>query len=477
MSWMAWRFAQYVKEQTRNAKISERELASRFRQFREKIELLFTLGNPDFPQIAGQTRRNFLDEKGKRFPLEFSAFGSYKVSWLDAAVYGPSLNAESGLGFLERAPGNSYRPTAVGEELALALDDSLQRADHYRTLCDVDNNGGSRELVEDLADRWAVRKSNAKERACFRKVFFPEEVGEEGSTLVANRVAMIRLVLEAVKAQGHGATIDQVRQSIARGITRRGKRVTVPEATRTQAMWSVLQIRQLQRLAHEALLRWVELVLLDRPEGYVGSTPAALSALAIRHASQYLDVKPSSSLEVIWDRVDKGNASDFYFAGLRNSDVDPFDVMERLLDMRNLTTDTPKVPGVALHALTLCAKQAEAMAEDEDKARWLTTGGRSRLALRTLIDAFQTYRDQSFGTFVQFLIESCVIGQHFAVTAAKLEANKNKYRFISTEDGLRLLIRPDQLTRLAVTGDRLANAMELMSDCGILQWTEDGFAV
>ncbi len=475
MSWMTWRFAKYFKEEANKKPISEKELALRFLQFREKIELLFTLGNPDRTQIAGQTRRDFLPDGRKSFSLRFSEFGNYKVSWLDAAVYGPSLGTENGLGFLERAPAQSYRPSDLGEELALALDQSLRKSPHYESLADIHQTNGTNEMIRDLGRRWAVRESNAKERACFRKAFFPEQAGKEGTSLPANRAAMIRLVLRTIRELRGRATVEAVRQTIARGVTRSGKALDLTDCLLTQGMWSVLQIRQLQRLAHEALLRWVEIMLLHSAPALKGRTPADLANLAADQVSEYLGIARSSPVQHVINRLNarKGEV-DYYLAGLTNPNLDPFSTIDEIQSLRDLETDAACLPGAALNALALCSRQAEFLQTREHQARWIGLGGSGRLSLQTLVRIFSTYESERLDVFVHFLIEACVVGQHFAVTNAKLEPNKNKYRFISNDEGLRLLIKPSQLTGLNVTGDRLQNAMELMADCGLLDQDENG---
>jgi len=474
MCWLVWRFAQHMSQIAARKPISEREIAKQFRQFREKVELLFTLGNPDYTQIAGQTRRGLLPENGKRFPLEFSAFGDYKISWFDAAVYGPSLGVESGLGFIARAPGNSYRPTDLGEELAKALDELLRKSKFYDALTDIESITGSTDMIDDLAKRWTVRQSTAKERTCFRKALTPENAGAEGTNLAANRVAMIHLILAAVELLGGSASVDEVRQTVARGVSPRRKPLRMDGTEKTQAMWAVLQLRQLQRLSHESLLRWLELTLMSPPTDLKGRTPAALAELAASQAAQYFNLDPMDDLEVVLNQFEAPkDTPDFYLAGLSSKRLDPFEWLGIIQSLRNVETDTARLPGAALAGLVISAKQASFLTLSERHAPFLSIGRAGRLSLQSLVGIFASYQNATVSEFIRFLVESCVIGQHFKTTNAKLEPNKNKYRFIRTDEGLRLLIRESQVTRLNVTGDRLDNAMELMVDCGLLDWHGD----
>lgn len=59
------------------------------------------------------------------------------------------------------------------------------------------------------------------------------------------------------------------------------------------------------------------------------------------------------------------------------------------------------------------------------------------------------------------------MSQHFATAAARLETEKNKYRFLPSESGLKPLI--DSPQGLIRTPDRIETAMHLMADCGLLR--------
>lgn len=475
MSWLAWRFGQHLRAATTGGSVSEKEIADSFRRFREKVELLFVLGNTGFPQVAGQSRGSFLQNGSAEFALEFQRFGEYKISLLDAAVYGPSLGTESGLGFIDRAPGRSYRPGAYGDEMAAALDESLRHSDCYGALVNVQRNRGSRAMIDGLATRWAVRKSTARERACFRKAFVRDDCGPEGTTLRANRAAMVRLIIAALKAMGGQGTVVDVREAIACGFTRNGEPIDSKDSARTQGLWSVLQLRQLQRLALEALLRWVELALIQLPPRLRDRSPDALAALASIQTAEGLGVEPSKTVEAVLQKVCLPTARDSYFVeGLKEPYVDPFEMLRKLLAMENVQGDFATLPSSAVAALCLCAGETVKMAQREHCAPWIDVGRKTRISLKSLASIFEDYREEPLDSFVRYLIESLVIGQHFAVTNSKLEPNKNKYRFIpDTDGGLRALIRPNQVTRLAVTGDRLENAMQLMADCDLLGWDEE----
>lgn len=479
MAWMAWRFSEHLKDANgpRGKGLTEAEIRRRFKAFREKVEFLFTLGNESYTNMAGASRRAYLPEGEAAFDVDFKAFGDVAVSWLDAAQYGPSLGVDNGLGLIKRTPGRSYAPTPIGVELAVALDKSLAKSAYYDSICDVHSSSVTRAMIEELASHWEARSSTSAERRHFSAAFFQVDGDEEGKRNPnANRAAMIRLVLRAVEAIGEAATVVEVREAIARGITVSGKVLDLASSELTQAVWAVLQIRQLQRLAQEAMLRWVEKSLLEPSEEPYGRTPRALADRATTLAAKFLDLSADTPLRSLCARIEaKVDGRDYYVAGLTVDEIDIFRLRERLIALAANTDDMTLIPGHAVHALLVCAGHARSLLDSERHARWLDTGDRSRISLRTLVNLVESYRDQPLRAFVHVLIETGVIGQHFNVTATKLEAGKNKFRFITVEEGLRPLIRPDQVTGLFVTGDRLENAMQLMADCGLLKWDGERF--
>jgi len=196
-----------------------------------------------------------------------------------------------------------------------------------------------------------------------------------------------------------------------------------------------------------------------------------LANLAAFQAAAYFHLSESEPIETVLRKLRLSDGADDYFlAGIKNPKWDPFEVLAELL-LIGKEGKNSDLPGAALSALALCAAEAKVLMSKEHHAHWLGAGGTYRLSLRALVEMFAAYRGETVGAFARFLIESCVIGQHLKVTNGKgIEPNKNKFRFMPLEEGIRLFIRPDQRTSLGVTGDRLQNAMELMTDCAVLSW-------
>jgi hypothetical protein len=471
MAWMAWRFDEQFRIDGRSAPL--REVSKRFARFREKVELLFTWGNKG--QVAGivGSQRPF-PTNNQTQQLTFAAFGTSTISWLDAAVYGPSLKVQNGLGFLVPRAGSTFGPTAIGSELAEALDVSLKGSRYYNRLCDIADDTGTLKMAQDLGERWAVVNSTKRERIIFASAFAPTALPEETDRNAAARRTAVRLIHSALKSRGGTGTVSEVREAISRRVTSSGGRLDDLLDDRALAIFTTLQVRQLQRLCHEALLRWVELALLDSPVGLAGRSPAQLArhcaVLAAKSLGLSGDRPLSEVMELVTSKLGRRGTTPF-LAGGSTPSVDPFAHMRKLVELRGEADEFDRIPGYALRGLTVAAVQAAMLAGDALFTRALSLGSRDRISMTTLIELYQSHKQHSIANFVAMLIESCTIGQHFATAAARLEVDKNKYRFIPSEYGLKPLISPNQLLGLGITPDRLATGMSLMADCGLLART------
>ncbi len=471
MSWVAWRFEQYFRAELRSS--TEKEVGRKYRAFQEKVELLFTWGNLGSGNGMAGSRRRYPDHD-KEIPLSFADFGKSTISWMDAAVYGPSLKVASGLGFLIEPTSGSYRTTEEGRALAVALDASLRRSKYYRRLADVSELRGSRKMARDLAERWSVVESMPKERLVFARVLAPEASAPDRPNAETRAIAL-RLVLAALEACGGEETEQGIREVLARGFGSAGAlRVSHAEQS-AQARWAALQIRQLQRLGHESLLRWVELSLFDPPIEVPDRTIRGLADLCGELAAGSLGMSSSDPLsDVIGMFVEplKGQ-TDLYRVGVRVQRVDPFAALRRLRELAGTEEEFRALPAVALGALCISAMQAKHFASDQTYRSVLELGSRDRLSLATLIGLFGDNQEKSLHDFFHLLIESCTVSQHLATAAARLESGKNKFRVMPSEEGLRPLITDRQVQGLNVTGDRLQTALSLMVGCGLLNWHDD----
>ncbi len=466
MSWMAWRFDEHFKHEE-GSRLSAREISTRFSAFRQKVELLFTWGNLGRGSgLVGATRT--FPAKGTQ-KLAFSEFGSSTASWLDAPQYGPSLKVENGLGFLQSAVGSSLRPTQAGTKLALALDAILRASPYYRALADVSDLDATPQMAKDLGERWSIASSSKAEKQVFRDNFAPANVDDQSPLGMRTRCSVVRLIWAALRACGGSGSTQTVREALSRGIDR-GKDFPADAAdSKVLCTWTALQVRQLQRICHEAFLRWLELSLLNFRNNDVGRTTAQLARHCASLALEHLDVPRDFSVSqlILAVRSKLGRHASPLIAGRTVEAIDPFAHMRKLLELGSTEEDAQRLPSLAVYGLAIAVVQAEELQKDELYARPFALGSRDRICVSALIELFASYGNRSLGEFTEMLLESCTVSQHFATAAARLEIGKNKYRFLPSEGGLKPLI--DSPQGLIRTPDRIETAMHLMADCGLLR--------
>ena len=169
-------------------------------------------------------------------------------------------------------------------------------------------------------------------------------------------------------------TEQDIREILARGVTRKGVAVanTVDEPSR--ALWVALQIRQLQRLCHEMLLHWVELALFDPPAHLKDASQASLAECCVELACRELGFSPNQPLSDLTARLAAqiGSRRSPLLAG---GSVDPFGVMNQLVKLRKDTQGFERVPGVALGGLAITAIEGAVHAEEGLFERAFRVGG------------------------------------------------------------------------------------------------------
>lgn len=470
MAWLVWTFSQ-------NMEVSglkwSKERAKEFKVFREKVEILFTLGNRDFGGAVGKSRQKFLPEGRKQFVASFEELGSVAASWLVPAQYGSSMGV-GGLDFIRRDNQMGYWPTTAGIEIAQAFDARLVGSRHYKKLKAVQGNIVSFEMLEELSSRWRLREASRREKLAFKRAFYPEIIAGVGGDDGRWRAATITLILRSLKMLGRPSTSMDIRKTIARGRTTHGKQLDTSSCENAHCLWAVLQLRQLQRKAHDGLLRWVEIALLEGMSGLASHRPSDLAELAAEQVRNTLDLAPRANLGVLVSRI-QGllNGADFYVSGIKNIGIDIFSLRGELVAQK--TEEPAQLVGKCVWALVVCACHADSLSSRDGYKAWLLEGGFRRISLATIADAVKRFHDGSIRDFMHFLIEAYVVAQHFMVAASKMEPGVNKYRFVASDNGLSPLIQPDKIYGLGETGDRLEAALELMADCDMVKRHDDGF--
>lgn len=228
----------------------------------DKVELLYNWSHQLHEDADGLPGNQQKVPPGEgRVPLTFATW-KRNVSLLDPASYGPTLRTSTGLGFLEPTLEGLTRVTQRGEALGCACDAALKAAPGYAALANVTATTASAQEAAALYPHWRRKAITSAEQAEFRAAFFNAAViGEatlsEDSAPIERRSASVALILAVLRANPGLDTIG-VRREMAWGAPLAADTPALDVLEHMRVYWQVVQVRQAQRLALEALLGFVE---------------------------------------------------------------------------------------------------------------------------------------------------------------------------------------------------------------------------
>jgi hypothetical protein len=434
-----------------------------FTEFEEALETLFVWSHKlhDHAQGLIGNRSNPPNNRGY-VPLAFSSWQRL-TGFLDATQYGPSLKAGIGLGFLDAAEGGYYRLTSTGETLAQAFDQVLRRAHVDTKLGRLGFAGVTRRFAHEIYRVWVRDKATAGEIAPFLPALYdPSKAGEP--TAAGRRAATVNLLLHVLKRLRRGGTIEELRWWLASGLTRNGVPLPFPQPIdATQRLWSVLQVRQAQRLALEALFAWVEVQLLTTR---VRSTVLLAERMTQVVRERLNEATPTSLRAYAARLLVLGQARGLWAAALTEPDCDLFAGCRAVSG----ALGTERVASEAWRLLLLSAAYTREWAARGAPPALLALGGVLRVSLAHWADFLAKRQDDGDHVLCRQVVETYLVSQHLRVATQRAEVDKVKLRLVLEEEGLVSLIVPGKEWRPRITGDRLPQLLALLTQCKLLHY-------
>jgi len=458
LCWMHWRYQQLAVE-AQATTVS----ASAFREFRDRVETLFTWGHvlSGHAGIPGTTAKPPPVEGGT-VPLTFKAWNrSYANTGLMSAVqYGPAAKTLGGLGFLDPVEAELLRVCGEGVVLAEALDLAIAQTGARDRLGRAPRSGTEQDALS-LFEGWSIGDPSPAEREAFRRAYF-DRATAGGESSVGRRSATLSLAFGVLNQANEPVELREIRPAMAYGRRSDHGSVALAADLRTARWrWVVLQVRQLQRLAHECLLGWVERRIAQGDRDSDALVDAALRRLDPRSVPDMVKAWTPSV-----DTFDE-----FCELAPANSDFCIFAVAEALEEQ--VRDPNGAMIETALRALFLCAKVAGLLRVEPVAEKMMAVGQAERVSLSSWRGMVERSMAALARDFIRTLIESMVLSQHFAVAANRYDGGTQRLRVAIEEDGLAVLA-PD-VWRPTRTPDRLSSALALALDCGLIGADGDGF--
>lgn len=461
MSWAAWAF------QREAAKAENIELSDvLFKRFLEKVEVLFGWGhqlNGEGTGLVGNAQVAPAHTTHEAVPLDFNAW-KRGASWLDPNSYGPSLKDDNGLGFLHQRFRGVYVPTPAGTELAQALDMSLQECQGYNQLTSLTDFRATEETARTLFHGWRVSTPSDAEAVAFgRALYGGGAIGKDG-TMVAARSATIAIILGTLRRCQTPLSEEALRRQLLYSPKPYDAPGLSPEPlAHAHTLWRVLQVRQAQRLAFEALFGWLEDRVVMGVQDVFGIAESLQDALRdVAWAGKDWARKRWSQIDAIANGdllLDKGDTTE---------DADLLLKMAELV--RAIEKDRNAIPPLACQLLIDTAYLANQLQADPVAAPMVAEGGRDRVSLKYWAGVVSANIALSPTALTTMLVENLLLSQHFAVATSRFSQGKQRLRVTIEESGL-CALSPNlrETWRPRPTSDRLSALLGLLCDCGLIR--------
>lgn len=456
MAWTAWKFAEQLKAFGRAE--SSHEL---FRTFQEKVEILFTWSHALHNAAQGVGAQQKQPNAGlvAAQPLDFESW-QRRGSWMDPAVYGPSIRDEQGLGFLRQVHPGVYAVTERGRRLAEALDIRLQHAQGYARLCSLTDFNCSATLAKSLYAAWDMTQPRKREQEIFAQALVDHDA--DPNSIAGKRLATVHYLLSSLQSNQGPVTEVKLREQLTYGGKRQLERFgRVASNSEIRARWRVLQVRQAQRLALEALLRWIEDEVLRDSVTHSSELVANLSTL-LNADDHWLNAQFQQF------ETAKGPQNSYFSKHARQNGAGVLELTWQLSEL--LLSGTPKeAAGHAAILLVLCAAITEEFSNETLTAKHLRDGSTQRISLAHWRRFVASQRQAPANSFFLRMVENYVLSQHFGVAASRYTEGSQRLRLSIEENGLVAMVAKPLAP--AITPDRLGAILSLLSECKLIRRT------
>ncbi len=389
------------------------------------------------------------------------------TSIMDAIQYGPSIKA---LGFLEQTSViGVFRPTEQVMPAVRAIDAIVSRS-AVRHIIDPSVDTFLPEEVQWLNDELPPSEPSNEEREIFRSLFEPGR--ETGRTDFTRRNDTLALVLEAIEATPEGLTVPELRTVLASGVLPGGSALVRAGSNDTalQTTWllmSSLQVRQLQRLALESMLVWIEEMI--KSNGGSASTDA-LVAMALRQAEVFDKDLAGPTVGGLLSTLSQRCGTHGWPAAAANGDTDLVALSERLtIAQRGAPGSYDTIPGLAVTALGYVEAMYVALKrEGADDGKLGELGGRlDRFPISLQHRRLESLAEATVENLWRELIETWVIAQHVRWSVARNGDGTQRLRLALGDNGW-LRVHKRVSGPFGPTPDRLLSALSLAAQGGMI---------
>ncbi|MBI5381909.1 MAG: hypothetical protein HZA31_08420 [Opitutae bacterium] len=459
MCWIYWKiFEETERRKKRNTSTEE------IRVFREKVESYFLWGHlqNQVGGVAGTRSRPPNNGRGK-VSLQFADWKrSADNTSIQAAVrYGPSLTE---LGLLEKSAPGVYHVTETGEALAAALDQQLRKSTAYDKLSDLSTDTGTLAEAEALFPFWRSDRTSRPEQIAMQAVLFDFQQIDDIRSPMGRRSAFIYAITQVLQSNRSPLSLEEIRDGLAYRRTRKGGSIDLPPGPREVTdYWFILQSRQLQRIALEVAMGWME-------EKMQGDDCASIEDV-VRAATKLLTKPPkiqdsSPLLALVRSSARLISTEQEFFVAI-DDDPERHDlqsVASCIVDLLGESFD--EAFRESMRALFLLSNCDAWLRSDSRYKDLILRGGAMRISLRYWSETVAKFQHAPISDFLRYFFESLIFSQHLAVATNRFDGESSRLRFTFGEEGLESLV--DEPWRPGITFDHLYALLQLLVSSGVL---------
>ncbi len=495
-TWASWKFLELAKTKGREY-VSWNE----FRFFFDLVESIFMVGN-----VITKEEQNFIStiigsdsfpKDTDIFPVEFSKYNrTWNTSVLYAALYGPSLKENSGLGLLRPDDSsNILVPThEKGKLLAEAFDRILRKSKFYHIFEEEGiENFNEEQAVEICKTAFSIsgiRKRSTKEREILTEVLF--QIGFEKKMKLehCNRRTTLSLFLELVDKLGPINSWG-LRKFLTYGYSDNGESFNISqEFTSALQKFQIFMLRQFQRYAIEAILTSFEGLLsygrIKTVDEFLKIISASTKGTAILGRFKNWDIKEDKLGKLLKDISEE-------ICFINGEDLNPDNVREMNIQESNkniaigvalseyeikesiegLIRDKlyECIPITSLVLLLITTIRTLPWLGDELNKDLVREGGRYALSLFTTYKDLRERIDSSLINLIEFIIREYVISQHIYTALRKFDGRLH-HHFGLGDDGFEMYVR--KVHQPAWMADRIDAVLCLLLDAGLISRDDEG---
>lgn len=394
------------------------------------------------------------------------------LSFMAPTEYGPSIKALRWLMPLSgENEGGLFRVSKDAESAVEAIDEIIAAHVPPHLLAPEPPTVSCSDVLP-FAECLSADQAEPMELLAFRELFHDAAVRPDAHRDIQRRAASIDLLRAHLVAAGKPLAPPSIRRLLAAGGQPPLQEGDPVEIALVATLLCILQARQLQRLATESTMLWIECNLGRDTSG--ARTTDELAALADRDARAGDGLAADATdLGSYMDAIEALGADTGWPAAAAAAETDVIGLMDRLRDAQD--NDIAAIPPLCLRAFAVVravARGLRARGLPKVAASFLDQR-RDRLPFTVLEKQIEASRAKPPVFFWRQVVEQWVIGQHVHWSAIRGGDGKKRLR-IGLEGAGWIRVRPGTSGRFAPTPDRLLRLLLLGAECGIFTKTSSG---